>query len=317
MAFEQIDAGHTLLIRRRLKASRAAVWRCWTEGPLLMQWHCPKPWSVTAAELDVRPGGGNRIVMEGPAGERNEMFGCYLEVVSQKRLTFTDALGAGFAPREGSFMTGFVELSDAPGGGTDMIWGAKHGNLATVAQHIEMGFDAGWNICVDQLDELAVAVPAMPGLTEKVRTCLGFNGNGHEAAALYVSLLPDSYIEGEFYPDADGRPLVVEFRLGGAPYMILNAGPVFKPSMAASISVLTKDQAETDRLWTTLTANGGSESMCGWLVDRFGVSWQIVPEILPRLMHQSDRAAADRARDAMLKMNKINIAALEAASTGK
>jgi predicted 3-demethylubiquinone-9 3-methyltransferase (glyoxalase superfamily) len=88
---------------------------------------------------------------------------------------------------------------------------------------------------------------------------------------------------------------------------------MFEHSPAASISVLTKDQAETDRLWSALLADGGKEGRCGWLVDRFGVSWQIVPEALPRLLDDPDAAAASRVRAAMMQMRKIDVAALEAA----
>lgn len=151
----------------------------------------------------------------------------------------------------------------------------------------------------------------------KVRTCLGFNGNGHEAVEFYVSLLPGSFIESAFTMKSEGPPLVIEFTLAGAPYMVLNDGPKFEPSMAASISVLTKDQAETDRLWEALTADGGQESMCGWLTDRFGVSWQIVPERLPVLFSADDKAAAGRAFEAMMTMRKIDIATIEAAFHGK
>lgn len=149
----------------------------------------------------------------------------------------------------------------------------------------------------------------------KVRTCLWFEKDGEEAAAFYVSLLPDSTIE-KTTPAPDGSILITEYILAGAPYMNLNGGPHYKLSPAASISVLTKDQEETDRLWNALTADGGEASMCGWLTDRFGVSWQIVPERLLELIHADDAAAAGRARDAMLKMNKIDIAALEAALNG-
>ncbi len=151
----------------------------------------------------------------------------------------------------------------------------------------------------------------------KVRTCLWFDKNGHEAAAFYVSLLPDnSYVESNFTPEIEGPPLIVEFTLAGAPYMILNGGPMFKHTPAASISVLTKGQEETNRLWDALIADGGEESMCAWCVDRFGVSWQIVPERLPQLLQADDKAAAARAREAMMKMQKIDIAALEAAFAG-
>lgn len=149
--------------------------------------------------------------------------------------------------------------------------------------------------------------------TSKLRTCLGFNGNGEKAAEFYVSLIPDSHIQNCLQPDPDGPVLVIEFTLAGAPFMILNGGPQFEHSMAASISVLTKDQAETDALWEKLTADGGEEKPCGWLIDKYGVSWQIIPEALAQMNQSSDADAAMRAREAMFKMKKIDIAALKAA----
>lgn len=140
----------------------------------------------------------------------------------------------------------------------------------------------------------------------KVRTCLWFDGNGQEAADFYASLLPDSVVE-------TTGGMVVELRLAGTPYMFLNGGARYKLSPAASIAVRTADQAETDRLWDAFVADGGQESMCGWLTDRFGVSWQIIPDALPRLLGADDREAADRAMQAMFKMKKIDIVALEAA----
>jgi predicted 3-demethylubiquinone-9 3-methyltransferase (glyoxalase superfamily) len=151
----------------------------------------------------------------------------------------------------------------------------------------------------------------------KLRTCLWFHAGGLKAAEFYVSLLPDSRIDGVTDYGVPDDPMVVEFTLAGAPMMILTAGPHYSLSPATSISVLTKDQAETDRLWFALIANGGAESMCGWLTDRFGVSWQITPERLLELQSDPDRAAAGRARDAMLKMRKIDIAALEAAANNE
>jgi predicted 3-demethylubiquinone-9 3-methyltransferase (glyoxalase superfamily)/uncharacterized protein YbaA (DUF1428 family) len=151
------------------------------------------------------------------------------------------------------------------------------------------------------------------GQKPKTRTCLWFDGQGEEAANFYVSLLPGSFIETVSRPNPDRPALVVEFTLAGAPYMTLNGGPQYQHSPAASISVLTKDQEETDRLWSALIADGGSEGQCAWLKDRYGVSWQIVPEALPRMIASDDKPAAQRAMAAMLKMSKIDIAALEAA----
>lgn len=151
----------------------------------------------------------------------------------------------------------------------------------------------------------------------KVRTCLWFDGNGEDAANHYVSLLPDSRIETVSRPEPGKPALIVEASLAGTPYTFLNGGPHYKLSPAASIAVRTVDQAETDRLWTALLADGGEESQCGWLTDRFGVSWQIVPDALPRMLGADDREAAGRAMQAMLKMKKIDIAALEAAFNGE
>ncbi len=156
----------------------------------------------------------------------------------------------------------------------------------------------------------------MAGLQSKVRTCLWFDGRAREAADFYVSLLPDSRID-EAFGEGEGEPLVIEFTLAGAPMMILNGGPMFQHNEAASISVLTEDQEETDLLWSRLTADGGQEAMCAWLKDRFGVSWQIVPRRLIELIHHDDAAAAARARAAMMQMRKIDIAALEAAFRGE
>ena len=152
--------------------------------------------------------------------------------------------------------------------------------------------------------------------THKVRTCLWFEKGGLEAAKFYVSLVPDSRIESEYPTESGKEPLTVEFTLAGSPYQILNGGSHYKLSPAASISVLTEDQEETDRLYSALLASGGVESHCGWLDDRFGVSWQIVPKALIRAVTAKDRVAAERARQAMLKMRKIDIAAIEAAFRG-
>ena len=150
--------------------------------------------------------------------------------------------------------------------------------------------------------------------TPGVRTCLWYNGDGEEAAKFYVSLLPGSEIESTFSPDPEKPPLVIDFTLCGVPYQALNGGPRYTHSAAASISVLTADQAETDRLWDALTADGGKPVQCGWLTDRFGLSWQIVPRRLPELLSDPDPERSARAMQAMMQMVKIDIAALEAAA---
>lgn len=307
----------TLVLDVTLDAPRASVWRCWREAALLKEWYCPKPWRVESADLDLRPGGRFNTVFAGPNGERHDNKGAFLEVEPLSRLVFTDAYTEGFIPTDAHFMTGFVDLSDEGPARTRMIWGARHGKRETLQQHLDMGFEAGWGSAARQLEETASRLPApVGGLMKKARTCLWFEKAGLEAADYYVSLLPESKVEATFQNGATGEPMIVEFTLAGAPFMILNGGPTYKLTPAASISILTKTQEETDRLWNALLAGGGREQRCGWLVDRYGVSWQIVPEALPRLMNSGDPVAAQRVIGAMMKMVKLDIAALEAAHDG-
>lgn len=152
-------------------------------------------------------------------------------------------------------------------------------------------------------------------MTNSIRTCLWFrDGRGKEAAEFYCGLLSGSRVEKTFTGDNGmGTFSVIDFTLGGVPYQILDAGPHFTLTEAASISVETPDQAETDRLWYALTADGGEESVCGWLKDRYGVSWQVFPKRLTELTLSSDKAVSDRAMAAMMKQKKIDIAEIEAA----
>ena len=151
---------------------------------------------------------------------------------------------------------------------------------------------------------------------QKVSTFLWFETGVEEAVELYTSLLPNSRIL-EVQRFGEGMPdglVVLRFTLDGVEYQAMNTGPAGGFTEAFSLSVLCDDQAEVDRLWAALTADGGEESMCGWLKDRWGVSWQIVPRRLLELQSDPDRARAARANRAMLSMRKLDIAALEAAA---
>ena len=160
----------------------------------------------------------------------------------------------------------------------------------------------------------------MPSV-QKIRPCLWFNTEAEEAANLYVSLFDDSKIVevsryGEGGPMPAGTALMVEFQLAGQQFQALNGGPQFHFSEAISLSVSCETQQEVDHLWNSLTANGGEESQCGWLKDRYGLSWQIVPERLGQLMSSPDADAVQRTMEAMLQMQKLDIRALERAHAG-
>ncbi|MBB4660331.1 SRPBCC domain-containing protein [Parvularcula dongshanensis] len=151
---EMLDDPNTLHVDRTLSAPPSVVWRCWTEPELLKQWYCPKPWFVSEATLDVRPGGPFDVVMNGPAGERMLIEGRYAGVEAGRRLVFER--DPDRATSEPPFvMTGFVELSEAAGDGTRMIWGAAHPTPEDKAAHEAMGFEQGWNAAADQLEALA------------------------------------------------------------------------------------------------------------------------------------------------------------------
>jgi predicted 3-demethylubiquinone-9 3-methyltransferase (glyoxalase superfamily) len=148
---------------------------------------------------------------------------------------------------------------------------------------------------------------------------LWFDMNGEDAARFYTALFPNSRIGeithyGSANPGREGQAMTVSFELDGQPLVALNGGSSFRLNEAFSLMVSCKDQEEVDRYWDALTADGGEESDCGWLKDKYGLSWQIIPEALPRLLGDPDREKSQRVMAAMLKMKKIEVAELERAA---
>jgi len=152
--------------------------------------------------------------------------------------------------------------------------------------------------------------------------CLWYDGTAEQAAKFYAQTFPDSAVTAVHrapgdYPDGkQGQVLTVEFTVLGVACLGLNGGPAFKHSEAFSFQILTEDQAETDRYWNAIVGNGGAESACGWCKDKWGLSWQITPRVLLEATTDSNRAAAKRAFEAMMKMKKIDIATIQAARHG-
>jgi predicted 3-demethylubiquinone-9 3-methyltransferase (glyoxalase superfamily) len=148
---------------------------------------------------------------------------------------------------------------------------------------------------------------------QKITPFLWFDGNAEEAARFYTGIFPDARIKGGA-PGPDGKPMIVSFELAGQPFTALNGGPQFKFNESVSFVINCKDQQEVDHYWNGLIAEGGAPSQCGWLKDRFGLSWQVVPEQLPQLMQIPDKDAAGRVFKALMGMSKIVIADLEKAA---
>ncbi len=161
-----------------------------------------------------------------------------------------------------------------------------------------------------------------PVTPAKNTICLWYDRDAEAAARFYAKTFPDSSVGAVTRAPADfpsgkaGDVLTVEFTVMGIPCLGLNGGPAFKQSEAFSFQISTADQAETDRYWNAIVGNGGVESQCGWCKDRWGVSWQITPLALTRALADPDPAAAKRAFEAMMPMQKIDIAVIEAARRG-
>lgn len=155
----EFDSERDLQLQREIGARPETLWRCWTEPDLLKQWFCPRPWAVTEAEIDLRPGGIFRTLMQGPGGEQHDNPGCFLEVVPNRRLVFTDALGPGWRPAASSFMTAIVTFVPIEGG-TRYHAHCLHASAEQRKTHEDMGFEPGWGTAAAQLADLARAVEA-------------------------------------------------------------------------------------------------------------------------------------------------------------
>ena len=154
---------------------------------------------------------------------------------------------------------------------------------------------------------------------QRITPCLWFDNQGEDAANYYVSLFDDAKIlevsrYGEGAPLPAGTALTVSFQLEGLEFTALNGGPAFTFNEAVSFQVSCESQDEVDRLWNTLTSDGGEEGNCGWLKDKFGLSWQIIPTELPTLLSDPDPGRAERAMQCMLQMKKIDIEAIRKAA---
>jgi len=158
-------------------------------------------------------------------------------------------------------------------------------------------------------------------MTPKNTICLMYDTEAHDAARFYAATFPDSQVTGVHKAPSDypggrkGDVLTVTFTVLGLPCLGINGGPTFTPSEAFSFQVATDSQAETDRYWNAIVANGGTESQCGWCKDRWGISWQITPRVLMDAL-SAGGGEAKRAFEAMMRMGKIDIAAIAAARRG-
>lgn len=161
----------------------------------------------------------------------------------------------------------------------------------------------------------------MANITQKITPFLWFDTNAEEAANFYTTIFKDSTVNGKTYygdnaPLPEGTVLTVDFTLNGVKFTALNGGPIFKFTEAISFVINCETQEEVDYYWDNLLQDGGEESQCGWLKDKFGLSWQVVPKQLMEFLADKDKEKANRVMQAMMKMIKLDVATLEKAAEG-
>jgi predicted 3-demethylubiquinone-9 3-methyltransferase (glyoxalase superfamily)/uncharacterized protein YndB with AHSA1/START domain len=298
----------TITTTRWFAAAPERVWACWTRPELLRRWMGPRHLHCVLYEVDLRVGGGYRFVHRAPDGAEFGFHGEYREIQAPHRLVATFVFE--LMPEHVAVDTLTLVAQD---GGTLATTHTVHASLAARDGHLHSGMEEGMADGYDRLDHLLGE--AADRASARITPCLWFNHNAEEAIAHYFEVFGGGrYLSTSHYPN--GALLTAIFEVAGLQLMALNGGPHFTFNEAVSLRVDCPDQAEIDRVWAALTANGGAESQCCWLKDRFGLSWQIVPSNLGELLSDADPARAQRAVAALMGMKKIDIAAIEAAKAG-
>jgi predicted 3-demethylubiquinone-9 3-methyltransferase (glyoxalase superfamily)/uncharacterized protein YndB with AHSA1/START domain len=297
-----------IMMTRVFDAPRRLVFDAYTKPELLKRWlGVHNGWVLAVCEIDLRPGGTYRYVWRGPNREDMGMRGVFQEVVVPERLVTTEEFDQKWYEGECRGTVTFTERDGKTTLAMRLLYDSRAIRDAVLKSPMEQGIKAGF-------DTLAQVLTTMKA--QKITTFLWFDGNAEEAMKFYVSIFKNSKVVSTM-PGPDGKVLTGTFELEGQRFMALNGGPQFKFTEAISLFVNCETQSEVDDLWKKLIAGGGAESQCGWLKDKFGLSWQIIPSALGRLLGDRDRAKAGRAMQAMLQMRKIDIAKLQQAFDGR
>lgn len=295
-------------VQTKVDAPLELVWQLWTTPEDIVKWNSASDdWHTPRAENDLRTGGKFTFRMEAANGSEGFDFGgVYTKVIQMERIEYTmdDGRKATVTFTKTNGKTKIVETFEAE----------KINSI--YLQH------DGWQAILNNFKRYAEVKSALTGsakVTHQITPCLWFDNQSEEAAGFYVSLFKNSKIlrksyytkEGfEIHGRKEGTVMTVDFQINGQPFTALNGGPVFKFNESVSFQVYCDTQEEIDYYWSKLS-EGGTEVQCGWLKDKYGVSWQIVPSILSKLL--SDPARAERVTKAFLQMKKLDIEKLKQA----
>jgi predicted 3-demethylubiquinone-9 3-methyltransferase (glyoxalase superfamily)/uncharacterized protein YndB with AHSA1/START domain len=298
-----------VLVQTKVDAPPELVWKLWTNPEDIEKWNnASDDWHTAKAENDLRKGGEFRFRMEARDGSEGfDFIGVYDDVIPDEKIEYT--LGDGRK----------VHISFSRSNGkTKIIESFEPEDQNPVKTQQD-----GWQSILNNFKryaEIRSALSKPHRITHQITPCLWFNKNAEEAAAFYLSIFKNSRITGktnytkegyDIHGMEEGSVMTIDFQIDGQPFTFLNGGPVFKFNEAVSLQIICDTQEEIDYYWERLAADGGSEGQCGWLKDKFGVSWQVVPSVLSKLISNPERA--ERVMKAMMPMKKLDIEALRKA----
>ncbi len=298
------EADTRLVGTRRFDAPRELVFRAWTEPALLMRWMDTPRMPMSRAELELRAGGRMRYEWRGADGSQIGLSGAVAEVDAPRRLVHLEVFDEDWTGGEVEVTTTFDARGDQTAVTMTMRYRSREARDAV--QRSPMA--EGMAICFDKLERL------LPTIRASVTPFLAFASGAEEALALYTAVFEDARVLRESRAP-DGALFIATIELQGQRLTLMNGGPGFQFSTGISLCVSCETQAEVDAYWARL-GEGGEHGRCGWLQDRFGVSWQIVPRALPRLLESPEAGVSRRVMGAMLTMQKLDVATLEAAARG-
>lgn len=304
-----VSTSHDLTLTRILDAPRALVFRVWTDPAHLARWWGPHGFTAPECRADARPGGELFVRMVGH-GFDHAMHGKFVELVAPERIVFDTSL----LNEQGET---FLAIRNTA---TFAEHGPKQTEL-TLRAHVTFagpdsegplsGMEEGWSQSLERLGTY------VSGNRSNVTPFLWFDGNAEEAATFYASVFHNSRVVdvsryGEAGPGAPGRVMTITFEIDGQRFIALNGGPQFTFTPAVSFMVHCPTQADVDAYWNKLL-DGGKALQCGWITDKFGLTWQIVPDGLLDLISGPNSVKAQAAMGAMMEMVKLDITKIRAA----
>jgi predicted 3-demethylubiquinone-9 3-methyltransferase (glyoxalase superfamily)/uncharacterized protein YndB with AHSA1/START domain len=295
-----------IIMTRAFAAPRPLVFKAFTTPELLKRWLLgPDGWSLVVCDIDLRVGGTYRYVWRHDRDKTEMgMGGVYREIVAPERIVSTEQFDTAWYPGEAVGTLVLTERGDTTVVTQTMLYASREARDGILKSGMERGVAASY----DRLERLLASTTM-----QKIVPFLWFNGQAEAATNFYVSIFKNSKVVN--VARAGGAVMSTTFELDGQRFYALNGGPQFTFTEAISFFVNCETQAEVDDLWTKLT-DGGTPQQCGWLKDRYGVSWQIIPSVLGKMLQDEDPAKAGRVMQAMLGMEKISIEGLERAYRG-